>query len=255
MGSVAFIEMPEWYWLRSGKRWELDAASGSRSWWFEDVPSVIAPQFRVPLWLPILVLIGGTAFLWYRDRRVSEGGRCTQCGYDLGGMREYACRACGRNDSNGPRVHTSPGNWLRASLLCIAMTPEQQDELYEKFVDPAFEMGDQIDVSLHFLNTASDPLERLSPHGEREFAVSIKSEIDEAWRSNDAMVKDLRSPLWEKLRQRILLHAAKHEWKVPRSAFVAINARIRAEWPVVCKHVVDAEPSSPSALHPLGASQ
>jgi hypothetical protein len=50
--------------------------------------------FVCPLWLPSLLILIPTAFLWYRDRR-HPPGHCQKCGYDLTGNKSGVCPECG----------------------------------------------------------------------------------------------------------------------------------------------------------------
>ena len=52
--------------------------------------------FRLPLWLPFVVIAVPTAFLWYRDRRWRFPlGHCIKCGYNLTGNTTGICPECG----------------------------------------------------------------------------------------------------------------------------------------------------------------
>ncbi|MCP4591532.1 MAG: hypothetical protein GY842_12380 [bacterium] len=48
----------------------------------------------VPLWIPLLPLSVGTAWLWCRDRKPPPG-YCQRCGYDLTGNTSGVCPECG----------------------------------------------------------------------------------------------------------------------------------------------------------------
>jgi hypothetical protein len=50
----------------------------------------------LPLWIPLLLSVGLTGFLFWRDRRrVSPANCCTACGYDLTGNASGVCPECG----------------------------------------------------------------------------------------------------------------------------------------------------------------
>ncbi|HEY3241813.1 MAG TPA: hypothetical protein VGM03_00550 [Phycisphaerae bacterium] len=48
----------------------------------------------VPVWLPVLILVAPTLWLWVRDRR-PKPGHCQRCGYDLTGNTSGVCPECG----------------------------------------------------------------------------------------------------------------------------------------------------------------
>ena len=50
---------------------------------------------RVPLWLPFLLIVIPTAWLWRRDRRGFPPGHCSRCGYNLTGNISGVCSECG----------------------------------------------------------------------------------------------------------------------------------------------------------------
>jgi hypothetical protein len=49
----------------------------------------------VPLWLPLALVAGPTAFLWWLDRRRIPPGHCRKCGYNLTGNVSGTCPECG----------------------------------------------------------------------------------------------------------------------------------------------------------------
>ncbi len=52
-------------------------------------------ELIIPLWLPILLLLIPTVYLWWLDRDAIEPGHCVQCGYDLTGNVSGRCPECG----------------------------------------------------------------------------------------------------------------------------------------------------------------
>lgn len=58
--------------------------------------SVIGVFVAAPLWLPVLMVVVPTAFLWVRDRPLQRRGFCSNCGYDLTGNVSGVCPECGK---------------------------------------------------------------------------------------------------------------------------------------------------------------
>jgi len=50
---------------------------------------------RIPIWLPFLLVVVPTAYLWYRDGRRIPAGHCSRCGYDLTMNVSGTCPECG----------------------------------------------------------------------------------------------------------------------------------------------------------------
>lgn len=52
--------------------------------------------YKLPLWVPFVIVGIPTAALWRRDRRF-PAGHCQSCGYDLTGNKSGVCPECGCN--------------------------------------------------------------------------------------------------------------------------------------------------------------
>lgn len=73
--------------------WDPEGWSMSRPFSVE-VPSWADHGLDVPLWLPFVLVLLPTAFLWHRDPRPLPG-HCRKCGYDLTGNESGVCPECG----------------------------------------------------------------------------------------------------------------------------------------------------------------
>ena len=62
--------------------------------WWPYVGGAGSRLVAVPLWMIFAALLGPTAFLWHRDRRIPPG-HCDTCGYDLTGNVSGRCPECG----------------------------------------------------------------------------------------------------------------------------------------------------------------
>lgn len=89
MGLIRFPSHPsdfgwpltgEWIWLLKASKYK----SARRMF----------QRILVPLWLPLLLSLIPTAYLWYKDRRIPRG-HCQKCGYDLTGNASGVCPECG----------------------------------------------------------------------------------------------------------------------------------------------------------------
>lgn len=71
---------------------------GRTSWWpdYTRLSGTISQysQLGIPLWIPLLLLMPLTIWMWWRDRPVPPGC-CTKCGYDLTGNTTGVCPECG----------------------------------------------------------------------------------------------------------------------------------------------------------------
>ncbi len=66
------------------------------SWSWAWLPEVNNPAGSItcPLWVPFIIVLVPTAYLFYRDRRHPRG-HCQKCGYDLQGNVSGVCSECG----------------------------------------------------------------------------------------------------------------------------------------------------------------
>ncbi len=69
----------------------------SRRWGFT--------QYSVPLWAPLLAMVGATTFVGWKTARMlrrrgqTQRGQCSNCGYDRRGLAiDAPCPECGKND-------------------------------------------------------------------------------------------------------------------------------------------------------------
>ncbi|MCP4590375.1 MAG: hypothetical protein GY842_06510 [bacterium] len=76
--------------------WHVESAHGRRDMfllpWAGSDGS--AQGLIIPLWMLFVGSAGGTAWLWWRDRRPPPGD-CQACGYDLTGNTSGVCPECG----------------------------------------------------------------------------------------------------------------------------------------------------------------
>ncbi len=78
-------------------------APGARMWWFflEWAPS--RKSLGLPLWFPIVIMLGLTALAWRIDlaaRRRARIGCCPKCSYNLAGLPSASpCPECGASGS------------------------------------------------------------------------------------------------------------------------------------------------------------
>ncbi|MBU0616661.1 MAG: hypothetical protein KKI02_02990 [Planctomycetes bacterium] len=63
----------------------------------------------IPLWLPFLIVMIPTAFLWWRDRRRIPPGRCQDCGYNLTGNVSGRCPECGQAIASDAKARDASG--------------------------------------------------------------------------------------------------------------------------------------------------
>ena len=93
-------------WDETGKRvlpsgWE--AVRVRRPWntklWIWKPVSYSLPlgvhRFRMPFWIPVVLVGLPTVFLWLKDRRISPY-HCQRCGYNLTGNVSGICPECGK---------------------------------------------------------------------------------------------------------------------------------------------------------------
>ena len=55
----------------------------------------------IPLWLPLLLVVAPTAWLWYTDRR-AKPWQCPKCRYDLRGLDGGVYPECGQSPTETP---------------------------------------------------------------------------------------------------------------------------------------------------------
>ena len=71
-----------------GRWWSLRHRIG------RDPQQKLVHLWTAPLWIPLLIAVVLTTYLWYRDRRAPPG-HCQHCGYDLTGNVSGVCPECG----------------------------------------------------------------------------------------------------------------------------------------------------------------
>ena len=147
---------------------------------------------------------------------------------------------------NEPTEHTTPLDWIHAALLCVALNSDQQETIYDTFVEHSYEFLDNIDCALRFLDTTSIPEERNVPLDERAFAIAVRTDIANEWRNATQEVKDLRSTFWVNLRIRVLIFARQKAWRVPISTFYSIGADVQLDWQVIS--ILPPDPTCPMYL-------
>jgi hypothetical protein len=107
---------PEAFQLPDGRRMRLTVQGGwasrrpssevltgrPRFFWWDDQPKERFGHVKliVPLWIPFLLLLIPTTYLWYRDRRTISPGHCRRCGYNLTGNESGRCPECGTQVPN-----------------------------------------------------------------------------------------------------------------------------------------------------------
>jgi hypothetical protein len=80
-------------------RWWFDAGHGPAFLWLPRVSPRDASGngmlIRIPLWIPLVLMLAGTALLLWRTRSSPPAGHCQTCGYDLTGNVSGRCPECG----------------------------------------------------------------------------------------------------------------------------------------------------------------
>jgi hypothetical protein len=66
-------------------------------WWPETNQHMWGVRYaRLPIWIPLVVVGGLTAFLWRHRTRADLSGKYHTCGYDLTGNVTGRCPECGK---------------------------------------------------------------------------------------------------------------------------------------------------------------
>ena len=81
--TAPFISITDLYQAAPSAHWRIRGSTVPGSRWVV-----------VPLWLPFVLVVGATAFLWLFDRRIPVG-LCISCRYDLTGNTTGICPECG----------------------------------------------------------------------------------------------------------------------------------------------------------------
>jgi len=66
------------------------------NWRFEKPGTGVDWLVIIPLWMPFLLVLIPTTYLWYRDWRAIPPGHCQTCGYDLTANTSGRCPECGQ---------------------------------------------------------------------------------------------------------------------------------------------------------------
>lgn len=91
-GSVYF------WWSPGGAAdgWSILPSWRYRDWWLDFISLRAGARHGwLPLWIPLLLAVGGTAWLAWRRRHCFPPGTCQNCGYDLTGNVSGRCPECG----------------------------------------------------------------------------------------------------------------------------------------------------------------
>ena len=77
------------------RQWPIWVRYGLIAPTVERFPTPAIYHLILPLWLPFLLVITPTAYLWNRDRRRISPGHCPSCNYNLTGNTSGICPECG----------------------------------------------------------------------------------------------------------------------------------------------------------------
>jgi hypothetical protein len=80
---VGASDPPRWFWWWLQARVPRRCFQAGQRW------------VTIPLWIPLVLLAGPTAYLWRTDRRRIPAGHCQTCGYNLTGNVSGRCPECG----------------------------------------------------------------------------------------------------------------------------------------------------------------
>ena len=86
--------------LQSGWRfgWAKDELNPVWRWLpeWQDYPGPYRQLvLRIPLWIPVAVLMAPFVWSWWRAKRTEAAAPCPKCGYDLVGLAGAKCPECG----------------------------------------------------------------------------------------------------------------------------------------------------------------
>ncbi len=90
-------------WLRGSERYPASPgwmvaslADGTQTvWWVRRSMLQVWSGIEVSLWIPFVILVVPTIFIWLRERKRIPPGSCRQCRYNLAGNSSGICPECG----------------------------------------------------------------------------------------------------------------------------------------------------------------
>lgn len=84
------FDLVEFWPIEGGKVYDILAQSGGR------YPPATT-DVTIPLWIPLVILMVPTVFLWLHRRARPKAGQCPNCRYNLTGNLSCRCPECGTN--------------------------------------------------------------------------------------------------------------------------------------------------------------